>query len=83
MWIPLCPNESPLSLEISGSLAGDTGFLILVIGVYVGVSFPNWGFSVVVGCGVATKRRGVDFVIKKGVGGFAEGGRNGEERVRR
>ena len=43
----------------------------------------NWGFSVVVGCGVATKRRGVDFVIKKGVGGFAEGGRNGEERVRR
>ena len=48
----------------------------------VGVSFP-WGFSVVVGCGVATKRRGVDFVVKKGVGGFAEGGRNGEERVRR
>ena len=31
------------------------------------------------GCGVATKRRGVDFVVKKGVGGFAEGGRNGED----
>ena len=44
----------------------------------VGVFLPNWSFSVVVGCGVATKRRGVDFVIKKGVGGFAEGGRNGE-----
>ena len=80
MWIPLCPNESPLSLEISGSLTADTGFLIRVYGWY---SFPNWGFSVVVGWGVATKRRGVDFVIKKGVGGFAEGGRNGEERVRR
>ena len=49
----------------------------------VGVFLLNLSFSVVVGCGVATKRRGVDFVIKKGVGGFAEGGRNGEERVRR
>ena len=55
----------------------------LLLRTTVGVSFPNWGFSVVVGCGVATKRRGVDFVVKKGVGGFAEGGRKGEERVRR
>ena len=47
----------------------------------VGVFLLNFSFSVVVGCGVATKRKGWIFVVKKGVGGFAESDRNGEERI--
>ena len=63
-----CPNESPLSLEIR--VYG------LVFSFPIGVSQSLW---------VAALQNGEGgfFVVKKGVGGFAEGGRNGEERVRR
>ena len=75
-----CPNESPLSLEISALFPGHWvpyTRIRLVFPSQIGVSQSLFVAA------LQLNGEGWIFVVKKGVGGFAEGGRKGEERVRR
>ena len=49
----------------------------------VGVFLLNLSFSSLWVAALQLNGKGWIFVVKKGVGGFAEGGRKGEERIRR